>query len=214
MTRTTGRRERPLEEAILPLPGPRSTIASARAFRSTWILSSLESLRLGGYWERYLDELVDHREQILSCVAGAWLPMNVARAHYRACDRLRLSNQEITGLGASEGGPVRLAWRSAFVALAGRAVSVPEALRQVHRMWHRSADGGAAAVYLLDKCHARVEYVGCELFEITFFRLAVRAALVRLLAPLGIRTAVRELPQPAGDECHFAVRWNAETTGR
>jgi hypothetical protein len=200
-------------DAILPLPAPREAIASATAFRSTWVLSSIESLQLGGYWERYQAVLSDHRDAILSCVPGAWLPMRVARAHYRACDALGLSSREVAALGANPGNQARQGWRSSFVADAAKTKSAWDALSQLHRMWQRSADGGAVAVYRLDRHVARVEYVGCELFEIPFFRFAIRAALVRLLEPLALTTVVRELAQPPGDEGHYLVRWSAQSTG-
>ena len=111
--------------------------------------------------------------------------------------------------GRIRGGPSRQAWRSALTTLAARATSPLDALCQVHRIWQRSADGGAAAVYRVDRFLVRVEFVGCALFEIAFFRHAVRAAITRLLEPFEIRLVVRELPQAAGDECHYVVRWNS-----
>jgi hypothetical protein len=100
-------------EPILHLPGSRKSIPNTTAFRSTWVVSSLESLRSGGHWDRYLEKLVDHHGEVLSCVAGVWLPIGVARAHYRACDALGLSSEEVTALGQGPGGQVRRAPRDA-----------------------------------------------------------------------------------------------------
>ena len=108
------------EETILALPDPRTAIPSVTAFRSTWVVSSLESLRLGGYWDRYLEKLVDHRDEVLSCVAGVWLPIDVARAHYRACDALGLSSEDMSALGRGPGGQVRRAWHATLIAAAGK----------------------------------------------------------------------------------------------
>jgi hypothetical protein len=102
------------------------------------------------------------------------------RAHYEACERLALTPEDLDTM-ARDGGTVRRAWHAAIVA----AAQVPGAdiwnvLAQLHKLWLRSANGGAAAVYQLGSTRARVEYVGCELFDIEYFREAVRAVLLIL----------------------------------
>jgi hypothetical protein len=54
---------------------------------------------------------------------------------------------------------------------------------------------------------ARVEYVGCELFAIPYFRFAVRAALINYVQHFGERQTVQILPQPTLDECDYLVEW-------
>ena len=76
-------------EVIVDFPSPLLPISE---IRSTLITSSLASLRSRGLLPRYdAAQQSSHRETILSCVAGAWLPLEVGFAHYRACDALGLS---------------------------------------------------------------------------------------------------------------------------
>jgi hypothetical protein len=196
------------EEAIVPLPGPRAKIRPTTAYRSTWVVSSLDALRSFGHFERYLDAVREHRDEILSCVAGTWLPMPVVSAHYRACDTLALSEDEITEMVRGPGARVRRAWHSRLIAAADQAKEDPwTVLPQLDRAWRRGANGGAAAVFRLGPKEARVEYVRCELFRIPYYCQAVRAVLLMLVEHFGAGSAVRMLRQPATDEGHYLLHW-------
>jgi hypothetical protein len=179
-------------------------IPRATAFRSTWVVSSHESLRAGGHWELYLRALGEGRDAILSCVAGTWLPMAVARAHYRACDALGLSSQELIATRRGPGDHVRRVWFASFIAAAERAGACPWAtLSQLDRMWQRAADGGAVAVFRLGATQARIEYVGCELFDIPYFRLAARAVLLMLAEHFGESPVVHVEPRIGSGEARL-----------
>src|SRR5450432_2967721 len=112
MKRPSNREEPPVdaEEAVLSFPGPRRTIVPATSFRSTWIVASIESLRNFGQFERYRALLGERSDEVLTCVAGVWLPMAVARSHYRACESLGLSIEEQTAMSQSTDNHVRRAW--------------------------------------------------------------------------------------------------------
>ena len=59
--------------------------------RGTVIVSSLLGLRDGGHFDAYLPKLTPlHRDAIPQVVAGEWVPIELAMAHYRACDALGL----------------------------------------------------------------------------------------------------------------------------
>jgi serine/threonine protein kinase len=76
-------------EWLVPFPKPSHQIEDAKHFRSTWITASQATLRGLGAWDRY-EAAIDpaHRAALLSAVAGMWMPIDVARAHYMACDSL------------------------------------------------------------------------------------------------------------------------------
>jgi hypothetical protein len=197
------------EEAIVPLPSPRTSISRATAYRSTWVVSSLESLRCAGHIDRYLAGVdKQHRDRILSCVAGEWLPMAVVSAHYRACDALGLSNLEMNSMSRGPGSHVRSAWFSNYIAAADKAKDSPWTIvSQLDRTWYRGANGGACGIFRLGPKHARIEYVGCELFDIAYFRQSVRAVLLILVERFGTAPAVRILPQRETDECTYQLQW-------
>jgi hypothetical protein len=195
------------EEAIVPLPGTRGQIPPASAYRSTWVVSSLNSLRYHGHFERYLGALREHRDEILSCVAGTWLPIPVAHAHYRACDALGLSDAQIAELVRGPGAQVRRAWYARLIAAAEQAKENPWAmLAQLDRNWRRGVTGSAVAVFRLGPKEARVEYVACELFRFPYYCQATRAVLLSLVERFGAGS-VRTLRQHASDEAHYQLQW-------
>jgi hypothetical protein len=203
-------------QVLLPLPGPIETIAIATEFKSTWLVSSLEGLRCNGHFERYLQALEAHHDEILTCVAGSWLSIAVVRSHYEACERLALSPEELETMARS-GGSVRRAWHAALIAATERpGSSIWTILPQLHKLWLRSANGGAAAVVQTGSHAAEVEYVGCELFDIAYFREAVRAVLLLLGEHMCNEISVDSLPSKEG-QAAFRMKWRstkAEQVGR
>ncbi len=85
-------------EVILALP---ARPVPARHMRSTILLGSMSSLRQAGYFERYAASLDPrHRDTLLQAVAGVWIPVDAALAHYRACESLGLAPDAVVDLGA------------------------------------------------------------------------------------------------------------------
>jgi hypothetical protein len=193
---------------VSPFPGPRGSVPLVTQFRSTWIVTSLASLRCHGHFDRYRALLRQHEDEILSCVAGTWLPIAVARAHYETCDGLDLSNDELAAMARGDGGAVRRAWYAGLIANMDRAaVTRWTVLSQLQRLWSRGAVGGAVAVFRLGPREARVEYVACELFDIPHFYRATRAVLVVLGEHLDPGVTVHALPQPAPGEAAYRMQW-------
>lgn len=50
----------------------------------------------------------------------------------------------------------------------------------LHRAWERTAQGGGVAVVEVGRRCARIDYVECELFDVAYFRRAVRAMALML----------------------------------
>ena len=69
--------------------------------RSTLIVSGIQTLRANGLYDRYVDLLSPRlRQEIMSLVAGVWIPSELALEHYRTMDRLQLSKSAIEAIGA------------------------------------------------------------------------------------------------------------------
>jgi hypothetical protein len=69
--------------------------------RSTLIVSGIQTLRANGLYEQYVDLLSPQlRQDIMSLVAGLWIPCELALEHYRTMDRLHLSRATIEAIGA------------------------------------------------------------------------------------------------------------------
>ncbi len=162
----------------VPFPKPPNQIADAKHFRSTWLTASQATLRGrgAGVWEQYeaaLDPKYAH--EVLSAVAGVWLPMDVARAHYLACDRLALTDVELVEIGRAAMRRANATALSLVTRMAqGAGVTPWSALGQVPRFWSATCDDGFMGVAKLGPKEARVEVVGYPLAGIRYNRVTMR----------------------------------------
>jgi hypothetical protein len=194
-------------KTLVPLPAPIDLIPPTTRFRSTWIVSSLEGLRERGLFDRYERHLIEHREAILSAIAGVWLPVDVVRAHYEACEQLAIPDPEYL-LMAKSGSQVRQAWFSRMIAEAQHPQATPwTALHLMHRGWPRAADGGAVGVSRLADNRGQLDYVNCSLFDIPYFRRAVRFMIQFLVAHNAARARVQDMPERKTHTCSYSIDW-------
>jgi hypothetical protein len=183
-------------EWVVPFPKPRGQIADATRFRSTWVTVSLATLRERGLFERY-DAALDpaYREPILSTVPGVWLPLDVARAHYAACDTLELPDSELVDIGRSAVRRANATLLSFISRLAqGAGVTPWTVLGYTPRLWSVSNEGGCVAVARLGPKEARIEVVGFPLAAFRYNRIAVRGIVLGCVELFCTRAHVREIP--------------------
>jgi hypothetical protein len=197
------------EEVILPFPVPRAQIEHATHYRSTWVVSSLQSLRAAGLFDRYVALLpTTMKSEILDAVAGVWMPMPIARAHYVACDELGLTTDEQLALGASVGERAQGNVLSNVVRAArGAGVTPWTIFPQFQRLWARGANGGSVAVFRLGPKDARAEFMGCELFDVAYFRHAFRGVVLGILSLFCRRAYAHEAQKRARGEVTFHMQW-------
>lgn len=197
-------------EVVLPFPVARSRVRPAQNWRSTWIVSSIQTLKTRGHFDRYADLLAPaHRESVLHVVAGTWLPMPVARAHYEACDRLALPRADQLEMGLAVGERAQgTVLRTATRVATGSGVTPWSVVPQLPRLWERGADGGAASVLKVGPKESILDTVGCELFDVPYFRRAfggVILGIVRLFCKRAY--AHDETPAHARGECVLRLQW-------
>jgi hypothetical protein len=193
---------------VVPLPGPRERIPRATQYRSTWIVASLDGLRHAGYFDAYAAALSGaHRERLLTCVAGAWLPLNVARAHYETCERLQIPDPQYLDM-VTAAAQVRQAWHAPLIAGAESDAATPwSVLASLPRGWGRTADGGAIGIFQLAPNHARIECVGCELFDLAYYRRAAKVNFQMLLGRTCKRLVIQELAPRDEAACSYSAQW-------
>jgi hypothetical protein len=138
-----------------------------------------------------------------------WLPMEVARAHYTACDALQLSNEELVDIGA---GATRRANATmlAFAVRAARNAGVtPWAiLAQVGRIWDRTSMGGGVAVFKLGPKEARVEVVGYPLAYLRYNRITFRGIIGAVVELFCQKAYVREVARLCDERSlGFRLSW-------
>jgi hypothetical protein len=171
-------------ELILDYPKPLEPVT---AVRSTLITSSLTSLRERGLFDRY-DALQTspHRQKIMNLVAGEWLPMEVAFAHYRACDALGLGVEEQIAIGKDVSRRVHETFLN-LVVKAARGVGMTPwlLLPQGNKMQGRLSIGGGIRITKLGPNSARIELARLPHLVIPYARhglLGLYTAAVELLA--------------------------------
>jgi hypothetical protein len=195
-------------EVLIPLP---ETMRPVSAVRSTLIQSSLASLRNRGHYDRYLKLVDPHlRERIVETIAPEWLDMDVARAHYEACEALALGQEEVLEIGEGVGERIQ----GTFIATSVRRTRVLgltpwEPLAQQQRLWDRLMTGGGIGLVRTAPNEARVELCLLPLAQYAFFRGSFSgtiSAAIKLGA--GRNVNIRVLPSVRHEQrCVFRCSW-------
>ncbi len=170
----------PDEEILVPFPGGRRDfVPPTERFRSTWLSSSLRSIRERRLFDDYLSRLpAEYREVVLGSVVGVWLPIDVARAHYGALDALGLSKPEMIQIGREATNHVHGTLLATFVRLAkGAGVTPWTVLVRLQDLWGRIWIGGGVAVAKLGPKEARIEIAGWPCAESAYCRAAMRGVI-------------------------------------
>jgi hypothetical protein len=180
-------------EWVVPLP---ADVVEATHFRSTWLTASLQTVRERGLLERY-EAQVDPKMKtaIDEAVPGVWLPMNVAFAHYAACDRLGLRDSELYAIGqAASRKANETSMQFARRVAQGVGVTPWTILGQLPRFWERTCKGGAVGVARIGPKEARIEIQGFPLAELRYNRITMRGIAAAFVGLLAKTVYVTELP--------------------
>lgn len=121
---------------------------AARYVRSTLLCSGVAELRTRGHLDRYLAHLPKEAADVLiPGVAATWLPIEIADAHYAACDRIGLNPEECFAIGQSSGTRLQHSVLQTFARLAQGAGANPLTLFQSYgRLWNRNFEGGGVTI--------------------------------------------------------------------
>lgn len=199
------------EEVLVPLPGGgRPGVALATSFRSTWLSSSLRALRERHLLDGYLAHLPkQHHEIVLSTVVGVWLPIEIAIAHYAACDALALEPTEIIEIGREATNHVHGTLLATFVRLAkGAGVTPWTVMVRLQELWNRVWVGGGVSVTKLGPKEARLEIVGWPCASSPYCRIAVRGVITAVTDLFCNRSYAREIPSlTSSTSLGFVVSW-------
>jgi len=176
--------------------------------RSTVLLASRSCLVDAGHGPRYdaaLDPIA--RRELDEVVAGVWLPLEVARAHYRACDSLNLSASAITTIGRMTNDRMKGILYGTFIRVFQEAGGSPwNVLPQWQRFWDRAYDGGAMRVTKLGPKDARVDLIGCALCESHYYRQALRGLSAGFIEVLCTRAYATEVASSL-DGVSYRYQW-------
>jgi hypothetical protein len=198
------------ESVVVPLPSPRDRVRVATEVRSTLLCTSLKALRTRGYFSRYLDVLERPlHDTILSLVGGEWLPVDVAVAHYLACDRLELPLAVIEEIGSEVGRRVNESVVSVLVRATRELGATPwSALAHLPKLNDRLFRGGAFTVIKSGPKDARIEWLGQPCARSTYFQRAFATHVASVCDLFCTKAYARRLPEGcSGTALAYRLSW-------
>ncbi len=197
-------------ERFLEFGRPRESIEETTHFRSSWLASSLRALRARGYFDAYQQRLPSaFHAPVLESVAGAWLPIDVAVAHYAAIDSLGIPAAVMFDMGRE----VQNRAQAILAPLALRAakdagVTPWVVFGQAKKLWERTWRGGDFAVDKLGPKDAELEIVGWTVASSGYIRHAMRGVCDRMLGTFCQKVYVREVAAKCGKtSLAYRVAW-------
>jgi hypothetical protein len=193
------------EELFARFPG----VGSPRPItevRGTLLSSSLLVLREKKLFDRYLAKLArEHHDTILGMVAGCWLPVDVAVAHYTACDALGLDSATIASFGSSVGARIHLSVMRTLTRLTpGQAWT---GLSLFERLWTRVFIGGGAAIYRVGPKDARIEVTGQPLTHIPYFCHSLSGVVEVCFSLFTHKVMIKPGPRPSAGGVVLRAAW-------
>jgi hypothetical protein len=160
--------------------------------------------------DRYLANLpAQYHDAVAHSVAGIWLPIEVAVAHYEACDALHLPPEEQVAIGRQVTELVHKTSYSLAIRLVKEAGVTPWAcLALQKRLWQRIWEGGDVAVFKLGPKEARVEIAGWPCSRVPYIRRGLRGLLVGQSELFCKKAYASEIPHLCTDtSLGYRVAW-------
>jgi hypothetical protein len=166
-------------ELVLAYPTPTEPV---RHVRSTLLIASIDNVRADHRFDEYAALVPrQYHQALFESVAGVWLPLDAALAHYRACDALQLAESTAVGYGKKTVERVGQSMVGTVLRMAKQAGTTPWSFYPlVQRFWMRGYDGGGIAIYRMGPKDARLDLVQSALCESPFYRRALRGWLTGL----------------------------------
>ncbi len=172
------------DETFLPLRHDAGAPPTATHVRSTLIVSGIQAFRARGHLPRYLQALDESaRTQLLSLVAGQWIPLELGLVHYRAADSLGLETSVIEAIGAEVADRVNRSALSVMVKMSRQAGVTPwTALASSHRINEANWRGTDVTVLKKGPKDAQYEWYGQPCASVPYFVVSCGSFLRSLAA--------------------------------
>jgi hypothetical protein len=180
------------------------------AVRNTVLQGSLALLRESGFYERY-EKRVDPAvlDEISTNIAPCWVHIDVADAHYRACDEMALSADELADLGRASG---QLARKTSIVVAQPEehvAFDLWQNASRMHRVWKRLYQGGSVQIVKLGDAEELIEFRGFSLHRHRYYRYGCLAAIKAAHEAVGLHIEVMRTVRhdPNTNDVTFHLAW-------
>jgi hypothetical protein len=189
-----------------PGDAPPKDAAPCTNVRSTVLISSIQTLRSSGNYDAYaanVDGAV--RERLLAVGAPVWLPIELAVAHYRACDALALPNEDVRRTSAALA-PIHVSGVDVVLRAARAGGASPWTIfSRAPTYWERMYMGGRLVVHQDGPKDARLTVHGQPLADFAYWRAGFAGILGALAEALSTRAYVQE-SRPRGVTT-FSISW-------
>ena len=189
------------EPAVMPL----------KAIRNVLLQASIAGLKAGGHYERYTSLMAPEMlEKLLSSMAPGWIPVEEALAHYAACDKLALTEEQFAAMGARVGDRVQ---ETVLVSPAKNqkraSFDLRTAIGPLQRVWPRLFQGGSVQAVKVGPTELLLEEWGFRLNVYDYYRKSHLAALRSTYSALGARSSQTKIVHydSARDEMVVSIRW-------
>lgn len=195
-------------EVVIPHDMTRGPVT---AVKGMLLQFSIAQIKHYGYYERYAQFIAPGLlGELLSHVASSWLPVELAMAHYEACDKLRLNASEVARLATRVGDHLQ---ERSYVSAAKKDrppdFDLWTETPALHRMWDRLYQGGSVQVVKMSPKHQLLEQRGFPMNRYAYYRDAQIAVVRTAYSGLGLRLSRLEVVSfsAARDELVLRVAW-------
>jgi hypothetical protein len=176
-----------MAEVVKEYPPPGERVRPVEHLRSTIILAAMNALRERGRFEAWSAALdPESREALTGVIAGTWVPVPLAMAHYRACDSLGLPHDEVVGIGQSVGTSAHANVFHVLKKIVSTIGATPWSLAEHYeRLWTRALDGGGFRIVRVGPKDSHIEVQRVPMSASAYFRAAfcgVNLAALNLLS--------------------------------
>ena len=180
---------------------------SVTQVRGSLIASSLQSLRRLELFDRYISQLpAEYHDQVLYVLAASWVPVDLAMAHYAACDAMQLSEPELHKIGGYVSERIIGTFLGTLIRTTATVVGSSSVLRHYPRLWDRLLMGGGCSVRMLTPRDARIESRGLPMCKYRYFRVAY-AGLLRGAASVFRSSVQARVRNATADSLTVDLNW-------
>jgi hypothetical protein len=181
------------------------------AVRRMLVHSSIRELQQLGHYERYCTLISPQSlAHITELIGPGSMPVDLALEHYRACDQLGLSDDQIYAAGLRAGENIGDALLVASKQLgSGTERSAWDVIGAFYRMSRRIYEGGSVQYVKLGSNALQIENRLNPLFSIHYYRIAYGGFIRQGFSKVGINVTEFRLTsyRPAHAEIDARVRW-------
>lgn len=181
------------------------------AVKNVLLQASLARLKETGLYPRYAAIVAPGvPEQIESNLAMSWMPVEVAVAHYGACESMVLDAEQVTDVGTGVGERVK---ETQLVTSSKKTreedTSNWDNMGSLYRIWARSFQGGSVQIVKLGAKDMLLEQRGFVLTQYRYYRQAQLAVLRSSFEAFGMQvTSLKTTSYSAArDEVAIRLTW-------